>query len=657
MQGSNAAIAILHQSNFAEALLHQEIIPHRIENEVYHTQHSELQLRGVSFMLHNEAHPIHGQRGGIVCDEMGCGKTLQMLTLIVESLRYRNQEKTLVICSSNVIFEWIKQIKTHLKDNVLRVFVYYGQNRSNLPPEEEYDLMITSYETVSQEFNKDGMIIFDGRPVQFLAKANRPSPFSRLFDRVVVDEAHNIRNTSTLRHKAVCGINAEKHWALTGTPIWNSINDLYALLKFIDANPFSEKNTFTEFISARIIDYPEEVCQRLARFLTPIQIRRTKSQLDLPPLINHNIYVTLEEAERLFYEALYNFSRDTVRRLLETHKWLKRTGWAMVNTSLQRRMKQNIITIILRLRQSCIHPQLAIDAYARWKNEPVLNDQQELLGNPQLLAAAAERLKQAVESRNNDLVGKSEEECSVCLTNQPTHAIIPCGHTFCPDCISICQARGGHMNRCPMCRTDIISHKPIEQALMEQIVEEEDDIMIERRWNTYSTKIQNMMNTFKQRLEGDPETKVLIYSQWLGVLNVIQEALRQENIKFLRVDGSVTPASARAKLQDRFNNEPEIKAMLCSLNCTSEGINLQAANIVFIMDPWWTHARADQAGNRAHRVGQHRAVEIIHYVARNTIEERIMELQQRKKAISEATTGQRNLSDGWEGDVRRLLDL
>lgn len=614
-------------------------------------------------MMKNESAPVHGQRGGLVCDVMGLGKTFQAISLITESLyriraRNRPDEKTLVVCSANVLFEWKKQIEKHLQPGILRIYSYYGPEKKNFPSSDDYDVMLTSYETVSQEFNKDGLTYVNGSPVQFVAKGHRPSPFSRLFDRIIVDEAHNIRNIETLRHRSICAINAEKKWALTGTPIWNGIHDLYALLKFIDAFPYAEKKTFDRFITSCIVQNPHEVCNRLSQFLTPLEIRRTKEQLSLPPLTDHVLYVSLEESERLFYDSLYDFSRDTVRRLLEMHKWLKRTGWAMVNTSLQRRMKQHILIIILRLRQACIHPQLAIDACANWRNEPILDDQQDILADTRLLQSAASRLQRLVASRTGD--GCSEDECAICLTNKPSHAVIPCGHTFCPDCLAILQARGGYMNRCALCRGPMQEYKLIEEALeeMEEDTDEESaDIVLDSQWNVRSTKVTRMLDTIKQRLAQDPTTKVLIFSQWLGVLNIIQEGLAQDNIKNLRVDGSVSKAERRSELQEQFNTDPAISVMVCSLTCSSEGINLQSANLVFIMDPWWTPARAEQAGNRAHRVGQQRPVEIIHYIVRDSIEERILELQLRKKAIADATNGQRGLDDGWEGDIRRLLDL
>jgi SWI/SNF-related matrix-associated actin-dependent regulator of chromatin subfamily A3 len=650
-------------SLFAEHLKHEEFPLYHVKANLYKTEQTQIQKQGVSFMCHREENATHRQYGGIIADELGCGKTFQTLTTIVEQLMrhrqlYNDSQKTLIVGPANVVYEWRKQIEKHVVDGVLKVHFYHGSGRVYKPPE-EYDIILTSYGVVAKEYNQYVMLRGNGTRTHWIGPGDGQSPFSELFDRIVLDEAHNIRNVDTKTHKAVCELNGEKKWCITGTPIWNHVKDIYAIFKFLDAAPYREWEVFQTSIIHRLYSQPQLAMNVLSSFLLSIEIRRTKRQLNLPPLTERTVCVELNENERLFYDAFYNYSRDTVKRLFQNEKWLKKTGYAKAITNLQRRAKQCIMTIILRLRQTCTHPQMAIDAYNKYENDPIMDS--ELLGDPRILEAAAGRLMQLVAAREEAQVqGRSTEECAICLTNTPDQALIPCAHTFCGDCLAIMQAQDAH-SVCPFCRSFIADRQPIERALAMIIQEEngedqEDEVEMIRQWDPYSSKIGYMMTQIREKMQRDATTKVLIFSQWHGSLDKICEALQRDGLKYMRIDGTVS-MKKRAKFQDDFNSDPSIQVMVCSLNCSSEGINLQGANVVYILDLWWTLSRAKQAGNRSHRVGQTRPVELFHLIANNTIEERILEMQQRKQKVIDATNGRHQLQLGWEGEIRRLLDL
>jgi superfamily II DNA or RNA helicase len=130
--------------------------------------------------------------------------------------------------------------------------------------------------------------------------------------------------------------------------------------------------------------------------------------------------------------------------------------------------------------------------------------------------------------------------------------------------------------------------------------------------------------------------KALVFSQWTSFLDLIEPVLQQIGIPFLRLDGSTRD---RAAVVDAFQGDGGPPVMLISLKAGGTGLNLTAADHVFLCDPWWNPAVEDQAADRAHRIGQERPVMIYRLVATDTVEERIMELQQRKRAIGEAALG------------------
>jgi SNF2 family DNA or RNA helicase len=120
------------------------------------------------------------------------------------------------------------------------------------------------------------------------------------------------------------------------------------------------------------------------------------------------------------------------------------------------------------------------------------------------------------------------------------------------------------------------------------------------------------------------------------MLDLIEPVLEQADIPFVRLDGSTRD---RAAVVDAFQGEAGPPVMLISLKAGGTGLNLTAADHVFLCDPWWNPAVEDQAADRAHRIGQERPVMIYRLVATDTVEERILELQLRKRAIGEAALG------------------
>ena len=145
------------------------------------------------------------------------------------------------------------------------------------------------------------------------------------------------------------------------------------------------------------------------------------------------------------------------------------------------------------------------------------------------------------------------------------------------------------------------------------------------------------------------DSKIIVYSSFVTVLDHLATCLKQEGIKVLKIDGS-TNAHDRVKYADRFNLEPEYKIILVSIKAGGTGLNLVGADTVIILDPWWNAAVEEQAADRAHRIGQTRSVNVYKLISHNSIEEKIIKLQNKKqdlyeKLIREDTDGITGLSD------------
>jgi superfamily II DNA or RNA helicase len=149
-----------------------------------------------------------------------------------------------------------------------------------------------------------------------------------------------------------------------------------------------------------------------------------------------------------------------------------------------------------------------------------------------------------------------------------------------------------------------------------------------------SSKLELLLRTLEEALaEGH---KALVFSQWTSLLDLAEPVLERAGIAFCRLDGSTRD---RAEVVDRFQDPSGPPVMLISLKAGGTGLNLTAADHVFLLDPWWNPAVEDQAADRAHRIGQDRPVLVQRLVAAETVEERMLELQERKRALASAATG------------------
>jgi SNF2 family DNA or RNA helicase len=147
-----------------------------------------------------------------------------------------------------------------------------------------------------------------------------------------------------------------------------------------------------------------------------------------------------------------------------------------------------------------------------------------------------------------------------------------------------------------------------------------------------SSKLQLFGEVLSELLEN--HHKVLVFSQFVDHLQLIRGYLEQKQIVYQYLDGS-TPAAERKQRVDAFQ-AGQGNVFLISLKAGGTGLNLTAADYVIHMDPWWNPAVEDQASDRAHRIGQRRPVTIYRLVARNTIEDKIVQLHQHKRELADS---------------------
>lgn len=171
----------------------------------------------------------------------------------------------------------------------------------------------------------------------------------------------------------------------------------------------------------------------------------------------------------------------------------------------------------------------------------------------------------------------------------------------------------------------------------------------------YSGKLEQLMETVKTAIESGK--RMLIFSQFTSMHEIIKERLEKEGFGYFYLHGQ-TPAKERVEMSERFNNG-ENSIFLISLKAGGTGLNLTGADTVILYDLWWNPAVEDQATGRAHRFGQKNVVQVIRLVTEGTIEEKIYELQQKKRELIDQVIqpGETMLSSLSEDDIRNLLSL
>ncbi len=258
--------------------------------------------------------------GGILADEMGLGKTLQTLAFLRGVPGTTPKTPSLVVCPTSLVFNWVAEVQKFTPQ--LKVLGLHGANRHKLFDEvPRSDLVVTSYALIRRDLE---------RYQQFE------------FDTVILDEAQHIKNRATQNAQAVKMIRTQHRLVLTGTPLENSVLDLWSIFDFLMPGYLGSAKDFKERYEVPIArEKSAETQARLARRLKPFILRRLKRDVakDLPAKIEQVTFCELNDEQRALYQQVMEFSRKEV---------LEAVGAQGVAKS-----KLVIFTALLRLRQIC----------------------------------------------------------------------------------------------------------------------------------------------------------------------------------------------------------------------------------------------------------------------------------------------------------------
>ncbi len=264
--------------------------------------------------------------GGILGDEMGLGKTFQTIAFLLS----KENSISLIVAPTSLVFNWYSEFKKFAPSlKVVMVNKSPSEREEIIKDYKKYDILITTYNLVKRDLESYKKIFFHY---------------------VILDEAQNIKNPSSQNAKSVKELKSKNRFALTGTPIENSLMELWSIFDFIMPNYLYDENKFTTRYYRRLEEEPV-IIEELKRLVTPFILRRYKKDVikELPDKIEKKLIIPMEEEQKKVYKAY----SDHIKALIEKK---------VINDEFKS-SKIEILSYITKLRQIAIDPSLVMDKY------------------------------------------------------------------------------------------------------------------------------------------------------------------------------------------------------------------------------------------------------------------------------------------------------
>ncbi|XP_016954041.1 transcription termination factor 2 isoform X2 [Drosophila biarmipes] len=579
-------------------------------------------------------------RGGILADDMGLGKTLTMISSVLacknrqerseaeghssdsDSEDDKNKKRkstaewtskgrkdthkggTLVVCPASLLRQWESEVESKVARHKLTVCVHHGNNRETKGKHlRTYDIVVTTYQIVAREHK------------------NLSAVFGVKWRRIILDEAHVVRNHKSQSSLAVSDLRGKYRWALTGTPIQNKELDVYALLKFLRCSPFDDLHTWKKWIDNKSAGGQN----RLNLLMKSLMLRRTKAQLQLDGKLNNLpnkelrlMEISLGTEEMNVYQTVMTYSKTLFAQFLHqraekdtefnyrsdankpTYNQIKDPNGAYYKmhekfskmAGSQREVKSHeILVLLLRLRQICCHPGL-IDAMLDGEDARNVDGQSSDSDSPEIdLLAQLNKLAitdTSIESKPSVAAGADTS--------------LPLGAD---------EARIAKASKNLLKRTNPVFNL-----------------------NRPSSKISHVIKILKTSILKDTNDKAIVVSQWTSVLDILRDHLHKDSVPTLSLNGTI-PVKNRQDIVNQFNdpNNPK-RVLLLSLTAGGVGLNLIGANHLLLLDLHWNPQLEAQAQDRIYRVGQKKDVIIYKFMCVDTVEQRIKALQDKKLELA-----------------------
>ncbi|KAF9227391.1 hypothetical protein BS17DRAFT_727605 [Gyrodon lividus] len=542
----------------------------------------------------------------ILADEMGLGKTIQVISFFAHMKERGNIGPHLVIVPSSTLENWCREFSRFAPSMSIQTY-YAGKDerpalrqtlvdtqRCHSKNDTGWEVLITTY-NLAQGDEKDRKF------------------FRRIeWECIVFDEGHVLKNFQSQRYQTLLKFEARWRLLLTGTPLQNNLQELVSLLNFILPNLLGEtmdslRAIFKTKGDAKVALLSQERISRAKKMMTPFVLRRRKDQVlkDLPQKTERIEWCEMTELQRSIYNDALQRSRKTI---LEAEMGTPNTSGTSTPNGTGKPAKkkpakaprpkdkyaENSSNVLMDLRKAASHSMLFRKLYT-----------------DQILTSITKLLLKEPDFKKRGAVYQYVKEDMEVMTDAELQFF--------------CQG-----------------YKSTRKYL------QDEQCFVD------AGKVVVLLRLLKEYAE--QKRKVLIFSQFTQILDILQTVLKQKDIKYLLLTGS-TAVDVRQSLVDEFTEDESIPVFLLSTKAGGMGINLTAASVVILFDQDFNPHNDRQAQDRAYRIGQKRDVDVVKLITRGTIEEDMLRLGETKLALDEAVAGDSVEADSDKGESKQEKEI
>ncbi|ROW13520.1 hypothetical protein VPNG_04383 [Cytospora leucostoma] len=674
---------------------------------------------------------------------------------------------TLVVAPLALIRQWEAEIKEKVsKEHSLSVCVHHGPNRTKRYQDlAKYDVVITTYQILVSEHNH-------------CSDSVKAGCFGLHWYRVILDEAHTIKNRNAKSTKACCDLRSEYRWCLTGTPMQNNLDELQSLVHFLRIHPYDDLQHWRENIDKPMKNGKGHLAiRRLHALLRSFMKRRTKDILKeegaLLPGGKKALEAAAKDGSTAAPASQFRITERKVVAVSTEFSPAERRFYdrleARADKSLEKMMEgkvnyANALVLLLRLRQACNHPSLVQSKLDKDKDalstdtanqraaDTSVDDLTDAFGGMDIEVRKCEMCQQDLSREASARDNVYCAECSADIDEIYAEALGP--KVIKKPKKSKKEAAKAEVTKRQLRRRKVVMDSDDEEGEGSWLVDEnqrgqlhlgkaggtddenaegegedigsydsvhdsEDDegsdldsfvvddgtatqpnsqeyqddsdddslVSIDKIGSQTKSKKskkktsevdetdmiyaphrllkgQALMNSSKIREivkilhKEATKHKFIVFSQFTSMLDLVEPYLREEGFKFVRYDGGMKNDDREESLNKLRNDKPT-RILLCSLKCGSLGLNLTAATRVIIIEPFWNPFVEEQAIDRVHRLTQTVDVVVYKLTVRDTVEERILDLQEKKRLLAKHAIegGMKKNKDALKLSLQDMLNL
>ncbi|KAI6040356.1 SNF2 family N-terminal domain-containing protein [Pisolithus marmoratus] len=540
----------------------------------------------------------------ILADEMGLGKTIQVISFFAHMKEKGNVGPHLVVVPSSTLENWCREFARFAPSISIQTYYAGKEERPTLrqtllETQRRRSKNSTGWEVLITTYN---LAQGDERDRKFFRKIE--------WDSIVFDEGHVLKNFQSQRYQALLKFEARWRLLLTGTPLQNNLQELVSLLNFILPNLLGDamdslRAIFKTKGDAKVTLLSQERVSRAKKMMTPFVLRRRKDQVlnDLPLKMERVEWCEMTDLQRSIYLDALQRSRKTILEVDSKTPSTSGTSTPNLPGKPAKKSKgarpkdkyaENSSNVLMDLRKAASHPMLF-----------------RKLFTDQVLTAMTKVLLKEPDFRKRGAVFDYVKEDMEVMTDAELQFF--------------CQG-----------------YKSTRKFLQDQTC------------YINSGKVTVLLNLLEEYIA--QKRKILIFSQFTQILDILQAILKFKNIKYLILTGS-TAVDVRQSLVDEFTEDESVPVFLLSTKAGGMGINLTAASVVIMFDQDFNPHNDRQAQDRAYRIGQKRDVEVVKLITRGTIEEDMLRLGETKLALDEAVAGEGEDSDGDKGESTQETEM